>query len=480
MASTETHKTDDLELLDVSQIIATFLTNDDQNGLAQHIQGIVEKLQETIKELQFEVHALERFLCGRRSEKVQQIAHSQLDLFDEILQQLICKNTTEDTSKNSSELVETKVSSQNIDQTEEQNASNTEGTSEKSPTSKKSQRGKRRNYPIDETIDLPIAASEQTCPKCHQTRHHMGYVDCRVTKYIPARFKHILYRRQKVACRTCEGQIAVAPLPQERVLDNSTPCPYLLAKIVTNKAVDIIPLNRTQKRFKSDGFDVSVQNLCRWEEGARQMLQPLVDRIAQKVKDADLIMLDDTNLKVRRKDAQNGIIKGRLWTFIGRYFDPGGDLKKTQEYTYYMYAPNWSTEHPEQYLYGSSAMLQGDGYKGYERIACEYMGDCVGKILSGCMMHGRRRFYEAYEYGDPLASFFIQRFQQIYRIEAVAKEKDLTVEQRRQLRQENSLLIFQEILSKAQDMQHLSLSRVMRDAIRYLLNQSSQTHRSLL
>ena len=50
--------------------------------------------------------------------------------------------------------------------------------------------------------------------------------------------------------------------------------------------------------------------------------------------------------------------RGKIWVFVGKYFDPGGDLSKTREYVSYAYAPSWDAKHPEDWLEGSSAALQ--------------------------------------------------------------------------------------------------------------------------
>ena len=101
-------------------------------------------------------------------------------------------------------------------------------------------------------------------------------------------------------------------------------------------------------------------------------------------------------------------------------------------------------KYPEEFLMGASVTLQGDAYRGYERIASEHTGDGLGKLLAGCLMHARRPFHQAFECDDPLASFFIERIQAIYKIERQAKDRALTIPQRLQLRREHALPIFEQ------------------------------------
>ena len=160
---------------------------------------------------------------------------------------------------------------------------------------------------------------------------------------------------------------------------------------------------------------------------------------------ADTVNLDDTGLRVKHEKTKGGVIKAKIWVFIGRKYAPDGDVRKTQEFSFFLYTPTWEAKYPEEFLMGASVTLQGDAYRGYERIASEHAGDGLGKLLAGCLMHARRPFHQAFECDDPLASFFIERIQAIYKIERQAKDRALTIPQRLQLRREHALPIFEQI-----------------------------------
>lgn len=64
--------------------------------------------------------------------------------------------------------------------------------------------------------------------------------------------------------------------------------------------------------------------------------------------------------------------------------------------------------------------LGGDGYNDSSSSGGE------ANVLAGCMMHARRPFVQALEAQDPAALFFVERFQALYRIEALAKDRQLT------------------------------------------------------
>jgi transposase len=140
------------------------------------------------------------------------------------------------------------------------------------------------------------------------------------------------------------------------------------------------------------------------------------------------------------------------------------------ELVYYFYAPTWEAKYPEELLKDCKAALQGDAYRGYDRI-CEPEPGEVKNLLAGCCMHARRPFSRALEMRDPLAAFFIGEFQSLYRIEAQAKERSLLAPQRLELRQEQSRPILERIRARAQELDPLPLTTPMREGVRYFQNQ---------
>ena len=86
-------------------------------------------------------------------------------------------------------------------------------------------------------------------------------------------------------------------------------------------------------------------------------------------------------------------------------------------------------------------------------------------------MHARRPFARAFELHDPLAAFFIGELQQLYRIEALAKERHLTAPQRLELRQQQSRPLLERMRARAEELDPLPLSAPMREGVRYLQNQ---------
>lgn len=418
------------------------LSSGEGKGLSQEaMAAVLEMAQKVIDEQAIEIQHLRKQLFGRRSEK---ISKDQLSLFVQTMAALAEKQP---------------------------DVGEDEGAEEPEPDKKKRKKQKRRPLQPTRTEEIPVPAEERPCPQCGGERCSMGHTRSVVIEYTPPKLEVIEYLREKLVCRPCDGEITVAPPPRERVIDRALPGPNMLSALVVNKAVDGLPLQRSRKIFKRAGLDIPVSTLSRWEGFAHQLLEPIVKLVRSKVLGADIINLDDTGIRVRDPTEEGGICNGHIWVFIGRYFDPGGDLAKTKEFVCYLYAPTWEAKHPEAFLADSTASLQGDAYRGYERIAAPNRGDGIGRLLAGCCMHARRPFVQALESQDGGAAFFVERFQRIYEVEARAKEDKLRADARLELRRTESLPLMEEMLDRAKELSNLPLLKPMKTGTTYFVNQ---------
>ncbi len=79
----------------------------------------------------------------------------------------------------------------------------------------------------------------------------------------PARFKVIVTRRPKCACRSCEGEVAQAPA-QERLIEGGVPTEALVAHVVVSKYTDHLPLYRQAQIYARQGVDLDRSTLADW------------------------------------------------------------------------------------------------------------------------------------------------------------------------------------------------------------------------
>jgi transposase len=429
-------------MVQLRELLGELVQRKQADTLLEVVFGVLLKAEKVIEDQAIEIQQLRKQLFGRRSEK---LSPDQLSLFAQMLASVVAERPAADTPS--------------------------DPAAPATAPKKKRKKPVRRPLTPTQSHEILVPEGERACPECGEPRCTLGHARSLVIEYTPPKIDVIEYRREKIVCRACEGEISLAPAPAERVIDGALPGPQLLAALTINKTVDGLPLNRTQKIFARSGLDIPLQTLNRWEGYSHQLLSPVIALVRLAVLSSDTINLDDTGLRVRDPALQGTTRRGHLWVFVGRKYDPTGDLSKTQEFVFYLYAPTWHAKYPEAFLSGCTAVLQGDAYRGYERIADPNLGDAVPKLLAGCCMHARRPFVQALEARDPSAIFFVERFQSIYRVEAEARTRALTAPQRLELRQERSLPILGELQARAHELSALPLAKPMQQGVTYLLNQ---------
>jgi transposase len=437
-------KTGSIDLVQLRDVLSAVASHGQSEPLLEVALGLLTQCKEVIEGQAYEIALLRKQLFGRRSERV---SPDQLHLFGALLEGL---------------------TSQMASTQEPEGAL----ASEKTEGKQKKRRAPQRRRPLvpTKTVEVPVPEETRACPSCGQERHTIGHERSLVIEYTPPKLDVIEFLREKVACKPCEGEISLAPQPPEKVVERAAPGPGLLAALAVQKHVDGLPLHRSRRIFARAGLSIAVQTLNRWEGYAQELGQPLTRRIRDGTVQADTINLDDTGLRVRDRSGEHGAWRGHIWVFVGRSYDPEGDLTKTIELVSYLYAPTWEARYPEAFLHSFKGGLQGDAYTGYDRIAGTERAE-VKNLLAGCMMHARRPFTRAHEMGDPLAVPFVEGIRELYRIERQAKESGLRAGERLALRQAESLPVLEQLRSRAADLSPLPLGKPLREGVRYLENQ---------
>jgi len=156
----------------------------------------------------------------------------------------------------------------------------------------------------EEEILYTLPTDEQNCPKCNHELHEMKVIVRKELKFVPARVKVVLHKRQVYACRHCDsyenegssGSIVVAPMPNP-VLPGSLVSPSLLATIMDMKYNKMMPLYRQEQSFIDYGIDISRQNMASWViKGTERWLAPLFDRLHDYLVREDIVHADETVL----------------------------------------------------------------------------------------------------------------------------------------------------------------------------------------
>ena len=224
-----------------------------------------------------------------------------------------------------------------------------------------------------------VPPEQRTCPDCGAERTCIGQEVREQLEYIPASLVVLEHIRPKYACPACVANVVIAErLPEP--IEKGLPGPGLMAHVAVSKYADHLPLYRLEGIFRRSGVELSRSTMCDWMAVAAELLEPIVKLMLTKILSSKVVQNDDTTVPVQDHSGK-GIKTGRLWVSIGDHDHP---------YMVYTYTPDRSAAGPREIFKDFKGYLQADAYSAYDGLYTS------GEIIEvGCMMHARRKFYEA-------------------------------------------------------------------------------------
>jgi len=310
-----------------------------------------------------------------------------------------------------------------------------------------------------ERIEIEHDLDDKACPACGNERCRIGQEVSEQLEYFPASFKVLKHIRHKYACSKCDHEgynpnFVTAEKPAQPI-DKGLPGPSLLAYVAVSKLGDHLPLYRLERIFERQRVHVARSTMCAWMRCAGELVVPLVELMAERVRQSQVIHTDDTPVPIQSRGAKQ-CRKGRIWCYLGDEANP---------YTVYDYTPSRSRDGPAKWLASYEGYLQADAYGGYDGVFCTQN---VTEVA--CWAHARRKFYDAQDSDEERATQMLALVGQLYQIERESKE--LSDGLRLAVRQERSVPVLEKIKTWLDREQEIVLPRSpMAAAITYAQNQ---------
>ena len=206
-----------------------------------------------------------------------------------------------------------------------------------------------------------------------------------------------------------------------RKLLEGLPGASLLSEIMLGKYEYHLPFYRQIKQFHHLGVKIPSNTLSGWFKPTCELLTPLYKVLKEEVLNTDYIQVDETTLPVINKESHYAkkeylwMVRAVMKKLVFFHYDDGS---RSGETAYSL-------------LKSFDGYLQSDGYGAYN-VFKENDQVC----LVACMAHIRRRYEIALDENKSLAEYALKQIQQLYQIERMADEQNLSYEERYKKRNE--------------------------------------------
>lgn len=280
-------------------------------------------------------------------------------------------------------------------------------------------------------VDTRVEPENTNCPspECGKPMVRVGEDISERLDVVPAQFFVQRQIRGKWACRCCQLMVQESAAPQ--VFDNALPTPALQAHTVISRFVDHLPYYRQEQINARSGVHTPRSTLAAWGGQTGAQLLPLYNAHRAFVLGSRVLHADETPIGLLDPGAGK-TKRAYMWAYARGAFED-------RPAVVYDFCEGRGGKYPHEFLQGWRGTLVVDAYAGYDATM-----SLEGRRTANCLAHARRKFDELVKANaSTVAVQAIQRIAWLYRIEADARE--LSCEQRLQLRQERSKPLWEEL-----------------------------------
>ena len=302
-----------------------------------------------------------------------------------------------------------------------------------------------------------LNVEERACPCCGAQRQEIGAEESWQIEYYPGHFERLQHLRKKYACPTCDSngagaQIQAAAKP-ESAIEKGMAGPGLLSYIVTSKFSDYLPLYRLEDIFERQGFEISRATQSVWCGDVADLVEPLYNLMAERVRASHVVATDDTIMPML---AKGKAVNARMWVYVGDESGP---------YNIFDFTLNRGRDGPKYFLKDYRQILLADAYGGYNGVVA---GNEITR--AGCWAHARRKVVEAEKAAPEIAREAVELVRGLYAVEH--RGKDLSAAARLELRQAESAPVLADLKEKLLTWKEQLLPKhPMAEAVNYALGQ---------
>jgi transposase len=278
---------------------------------------------------------------------------------------------------------------------------------------------------------LACKPEQCVCQGCGQQKAVIGYEESEQLDVEPARYFVLVSKREKRACGKCEEQgVVAAPLPP-RIIEKGLVSDRIVIDTIVSKYCDHAPLYRQSAMLARDtGLELSRATLDGWVLHVGELLMPVAAAMRRELIGGSYIQADETPVDVQMRDGRGKNHQAYLW----QYSQPEGTVV-------FDFRLGRGREGPRRFLENFEGILQSDGYAAYDGIGGPKL------VHAACWSHARRYFFEAVRLnpGDTVATRIVARINDLFTIDADAREQTMDASARHALRQKCATPLLEQI-----------------------------------
>ena len=277
--------------------------------------------------------------------------------------------------------------------------------------------------PLPEHLARVEVRHEPACCTCPQCDGALVAIGEHVSERLACKPLDFYVRRDvypQYACKACE-QVVAEPVAAA-IIERGQADASLLAQVTIAKYVDHLPLYRQEAIYARSGIELKRSTLAEWIGAIGVALQPLADRLGERLRQQPVLHADET--PVAMLDPGAGKTK-RAYLFAYRSAADPPEVV-------FDFRTSRSGAHVRQFLGHWRGSLMVDDYGGYKA------GFAGGITELGCWSHARRKWHDQYaDSGSAIAAEALARMAVLYRIEQACR--DMGADARHAYRQEHAV-----------------------------------------
>jgi transposase len=255
--------------------------------------------------------------------------------------------------------------------------------------------------------------------------------------------------------------VVTAPLPPQ-IIEKGIASAGLVAYIITAKFCDALPYYRQTKIFSRADIDLPRATMCSWPIMIHREYGDFFNLMREELLSCPVIGIDETVVQVMNEPGRKNTDQSYMWVFRGHGTD--------KPVIWFEYHPTRSAQIALAHLKNYEGYIQSDGLATYD----VELGKNLRVVHAGCWSHTRRKFYEAAKNTDAAsnANAALGFIGQLYKIEDEARNKKLSPEEIKQLREKEAAPVLDSFRAWLDDrVHHVAPKSLLGKAILYALNE---------